>query len=243
MTEGERSAAAVALVTGAAGGQGVEHARRLTSDGFQVVGTDVRGQTAGAEAGDFRELDVADERQWTDLVEGVVADYGRIDVLVNNAGITGPSLPIEKTPYEVYQQVVAVNQTGCFLGMRAVIPIMRAAGAGSIINISSVAGMGGIPGRIAYQASKWAIRGMTRTAAVEVARAGIRVNAIVPGWVDTQMATTAVLAIEEIAAGIPMGRLADPGEISALVGFLASPESRYITGADLVVDGGIRARA
>jgi NAD(P)-dependent dehydrogenase (short-subunit alcohol dehydrogenase family) len=243
MTDGPRSAAAVALVTGAADGQGAEHAHRLASDGFRVVATDVPGRAPSDDAGDFRALDVADEQQWTDVVDGVVAEYGRIDVLVNNAGITGPSLPIEKTSYEVYQRVVAVNQTGCFLGMRAVIPIMRAEGAGSIINISSVAGMGGIPGRIAYQASKWAIRGMTRTAAVEVAKAGIRVNAIVPGWVDTRMATTAVLAIEEIAAGIPMGRIADRAEISALVSFLASAESRYITGADLVVDGGIRARA
>jgi 3alpha(or 20beta)-hydroxysteroid dehydrogenase len=210
MTEGPRSAAAVALVVGAAGGQGAEHARRLASDGFLVVATDVSGRASDDDTVDFRALDVADEQQWTDVVEGVVADYGRIDVLVNNAGITGPSLPIEQTSYATYQQVIAVNQNGCFLGMRAVIPLMRAAGAGSIINISSVAGMGGIPGRIAYQASKWAIRGMTRTAAVELAKAGIRVNAIVLGWVDTRMATTAVLAIEEIAAAIPMGRIAEP---------------------------------
>jgi 3alpha(or 20beta)-hydroxysteroid dehydrogenase len=102
--------------------------------------------------------------------------------------------------------------------------------------------MGGAPGRIAYQASKWAIRGMTRSAAVELAEYGVRVNAIVPGWVDTQMAANAVVPVEQLAAGIPFGRIADPAEISALVSFLASPESRYITGTDVVIDGGIRAR-
>ena len=242
MTRPSRSAAPVALVTGASSGQGAEHVRRLTSDGFRVVATDVLAVAPDDFTGDFRELDVADEQQWTDIVVGVAADYGRIDVLMNNAGIIGPSLPIEQTPAEVYRQVVEVNQVGCFLGMRAVLPVMRAAGAGSIIKISSVAGMGGAHGRIPYQASKWAIRGMTRTAAIEAAGSGIRVNAIVPGWVDTQMATNAVLAIEEIAATIPMGRIAAPGEISALVSFLASAESQYLTGADLVVDGGIRAR-
>ena len=138
--------------------------------------------------------------------------------------------------------MIAVNQIGCFLGMRAVIPAMRDARSGSIINISSVTSMGGAPGRISYQASKWAIRGMTRSAAVELAGYGVRVNAIVPGWVDTQMAANAVLPVEQLAAGIPLGRIAAPSEISALVSFLASPESRYITGTDVVIDGGIRAR-
>jgi 3alpha(or 20beta)-hydroxysteroid dehydrogenase len=232
----------VALVTGASFGQGAEHARRLTADGFHVIATDVVAKAPSGFTGDFRELDVTDERGWTDVVADVVARHGRIDVLVNNAGIMGPSLPVEETSAEVYRRVVTVNQFGCFLGMRAVIPPMRAAGSGSIINISSVAGMGGVPGRIPYQASKWAIRGMTRTAAVELAGAGIRVNAIVPGWVDTQMAANAVAPVEEIAAGIPVQRIAAPAEISALVSFLASAESRYMTGSDLLVDGGLRAR-
>jgi 3alpha(or 20beta)-hydroxysteroid dehydrogenase len=232
---------AVALVTGAARGQGAEHVRRLTADGFHVVATDVVDAPDDF-AGDFRALDVTDERQWTDVVTGVVGDFGRVDVLVNNAGIMGLSRPIEETSCADYRQVVDVNQFGCFLGMRAVLPTMRAARAGSIINISSVAGMGGAPGRIPYQASKWAIRGMTRTAAVEAAGTGVRVNAIVPGWVATQMADNAVLPVDEIAAGIPIRRIAAVSEISALVSFLASDESRYMTGSDLVVDGGIRAR-
>ncbi|MCU1679940.1 MAG: 3-alpha-hydroxysteroid dehydrogenase [Amycolatopsis sp.] len=236
------ASARVALVTGASFGQGAEHARRLTSDGLRVVATDLSGTVPSGFTGDFHVLDVADERNWTQVVGEVLAEYGHIDVLVNNAGITGPSLPVEETSHETYRQVVEVNQFGCFLGMRAVIPAMRAAGTGSIINISSVAGMGGIPGRIPYQASKWAIRGMTRTAAVELAGTGVRVNTIVPGWVDTQMAANAELPLEEIAAGIPLKRIAAPAEISALVSFLASAESRYMTGSDLVVDGGLRAR-
>jgi 3alpha(or 20beta)-hydroxysteroid dehydrogenase len=220
----------VAIVTGAAAGQGAEHARRLAADGFRVVATDIADPTDDGAVGGCRKLDVAEERQWTELVGAVLDEFGRIDVLVNNAGIAGPSAPI------------AVNQIGCFLGLRAVIPAMRRARSGSIINISSVAGMGGAPGRIAYQASKWAIRGMTRSAAVELAEYGVRVNAIVPGWVDTQMAANAVVPVEQLAAGIPFGRIAAPSEISALVSFLASPQSRYITGTDVVIDGGIRAR-
>lgn len=232
----------VAIVTGAATGQGAEHARRLAADGFRVVASDITDPPEAGPDGGCRKLDVADEHQWTGLVAAVLAEFGRIDVLVNNAGIAGPPAPIDQTPLAVYQQVIAVNQIGCFLGMRAVIPAMRDARSGSIINISSVAGMGGAPGRISYQASKWAIRGMTRSAAVELAGYGVRVNAIVPGWVDTQMAANAVLPVEQLAAGIPLGRIAAPSEISALVSFLASPESRYITGTDVVIDGGIRAR-
>jgi len=232
----------VAIVTGAATGQGAEHARRLAADGFCVVASDITDSPEAVPDGGCRKLDVADEHQWTGLVAAVLAEFGRIDVLVNNAGIAGPPAPIDQTPLAVYQQVIAVNQIGCFLGMRAVIPAMRDARSGSIINISSVAGMGGAPGRISYQASKWAIRGMTRSAAVELAGYGVRVNAIVPGWVDTQMAANAVLPVEQLAAGIPLGRIAAPSEISALVSFLASPESRYITGTDVVIDGGIRAR-
>jgi 3alpha(or 20beta)-hydroxysteroid dehydrogenase len=220
----------VAIVTGAAAGQGAEHARRLAADGFRVVATDVADPTDDGAVGGCRKLDVAEERQWTELVGAVLDEFGRIDVLVNNAGIAGPSAPIDETPLAVYQQVIAVNQIGCFLGLRAVIPAMRRARSGSIINISSVAGMGGAPGRIAYQASKWAIRGMTRSAAVELAEYGVRVNAIVPGWVDTQMAANAVVPVEQLAAGIPFGRIAAP------------PQSRYITGTDVVIDGGIRAR-
>jgi 3alpha(or 20beta)-hydroxysteroid dehydrogenase len=232
----------VAIVTGAATGQGAEHARRLAADGFCVVASDITDSPEAVPDGGCRKLDVADEHQWTGLVAAVLAEFGRIDVLVNNAGIAGPPAPIDQTPLAVYQQVIAVNQIGCFLGMRAVIPAMRDARSGSIINISSVAGMGGAPGRISYQASKWAIRGMTRSAAVELAGYGVRVNAIVPGWVDTQMAANAVLPVEQLAAGIPLGRIAAPSEVSALVSFLASPESRYITGTDVVIDGGIRAR-
>jgi 3alpha(or 20beta)-hydroxysteroid dehydrogenase len=205
----------VAIVTGAGAGQGAAHARRLSGDGFHVIATDVRPDRLDHYEGEFQTMDVASQQQWAYLVSAVLAEHGRVDVLVNNAGVTGPSAPIESTSIEVYQQVITVNQIGCFLGMRAVIPAMRTARRGSIINISSIAGMGGAHGRIPYQASKWAIRGMTRTAAVELADCGVRVNAIVPGWVNTR---------------------------HHRVDNHLSEASWYITGADIVIDGGIRAR-
>ena len=232
----------VAIVTGASTGQGAAHARRLEADGFLVVSTDISDGPAADLGGEFHRLDVSEETHWRQVIDGIMAQHGRIDVLVNNAGVTGPSVVIELTPSEVYQKVIATNQFGCFLGMKAVIPAMKAARSGSIINVSSIAGMGGAPGRIPYQASKWAIRGMTRSAAMELAEYGVRVNAIVPGWVDTQMAANAVVPLPELEASIPLGRIAVPTDISALVSFLASEASAYITGTDLVIDGGIRAR-
>lgn len=232
------SADPVAMVTGAATGMGAAHAERLSADGFRVVRTDV----AFASASDGRmPLDVTDEHQWADVVATVVKSFGRLDVLVNNAGVLGPLTPIESTSLSAYENVVRVNEVGCFLGMRAVIPTMRAAGAGSIINVSSVAGMGGGPGSIAYHASKWAVRGLTRCAAVELAQDGVRVNAVLPGWVETQMSAN-VATPDVLGAGIPMGRLATPAEIAEVVSFLASDSSRYLTGSDVVVDGGINAR-
>jgi NAD(P)-dependent dehydrogenase (short-subunit alcohol dehydrogenase family) len=187
-------------------------------------------------------MDVSKELDWSTSVTAVIEQYGRIDVLVNNAGVAGSSVPLDETTLENYLGVISVNQTGCFLGMREVIPHMKCQKRGSIINISSIAGMGGAPGRVAYQASKWAIRGMTRCAALECAPFNVRVNSIVPGWVDTQMAANAIVPRDQLAAGIPFGRLAEPSEISSLVSFLASDESTYVTGADLVIDGGVRAR-
>jgi 3alpha(or 20beta)-hydroxysteroid dehydrogenase len=190
----------------------------------------------------FMFMDVTKEDDWSRTVSDVVAKYGRIDVLVNNAGITGPSVPLDETTLENFGEVISVNQFGCFLGMREVIPHMKTAKRGSIINISSIAGMGGAPGRVAYQASKWAIRGMTRCAALECAPFGVRANSIVPGWVDTQMAQSATMSIDQLANSIPLGRLAETSEISSLVSFLAGEQSIYMTGADFVIDGGIRAR-
>lgn len=236
------STSPLAIVTGASLGQGASHARRLRKDGFHVIATDVQPNPPQDYDGEFRGLEVTNEDAWNDVVNEVMSTHGRIDVLVNNAGISGPSAPISETALEVYRQVVEINQLGCFLGMRHVIPAMRAAGRGSIINISSIAGMAGAPGKVAYQASKWAVRGMTRTAAVELAGSGVRVNAVVPGWVHTQMVTESVMSLEQIAASIPLGRLASSEEVSEVVSFLASDASRYITGTDLVVDGGIRAR-
>jgi len=236
----------VAIVTGAASprGQGAAHARLLLREGATVVLTDVvddEGERTAAGLGDraaYRHLDVTSEEGWADVVAWTLDRHGSVDVLVNNAGIW-LARPLDETSLADYRRVVDVNQVGPFLGMRAVVPSMKRAGSGAIVNVSSLAGLRGAQVSSAYAASKWAVRGMSRQAAAELAPFGIRVNAVFPGFVDTEMIDA---GHDEIAQRVPLGgRLAAPEEVAEAVVFLASDAARYVTGAELVVDGAVTA--
>jgi 3alpha(or 20beta)-hydroxysteroid dehydrogenase len=239
----------VVLITGAVGGQGAVEARLFAREGARVVLADVidePGRKLANEIGPaarYEHLDVSSERDWERVMAGVRSAYGRLDVLVNNAGILRAS-SIEHTSLEDYMAVIRVNQVGVFLGMRAAVAPMRAAGGGSIVNISSNAGLQGVQGMLAYVASKWAVRGMTKTAALELGRYGIRVNSVHPGAVDTPMIASPELEGVDRSAlyrGLPIPRMARPEEIAQLVLFLASDQSSYSTGSEFVADGGISA--
>ncbi|MFN8205546.1 MAG: glucose 1-dehydrogenase [Solirubrobacteraceae bacterium] len=232
----------VAIVTGGARGMGAAHARALVDHGARVVVADLRedeGRALAAELGDaarFAGLDVTDEAGWAATVQAALDAFGRLDVLVNNAGILDVRR-LEDTSLADYRRVVEVNQIGPYLGMRAVVAPMRRAGGGSIVNVSSTAGMVGYTDFFAYTAAKWAVRGMTKAAAAELARDGIRVNSVHPGDIETPM----IGGIDVPTDAIALGRLGRPEEVAMLVVYLASDESSYTTGAEHVVDGGYTA--
>jgi 3alpha(or 20beta)-hydroxysteroid dehydrogenase len=238
----------VALITGGAQGLGASHARRFVSEGAKVVFTDVEakaGKALAAQLGNsalFIEQDVTDASAWEDVVAQAEKAFGVVTVLVNNAGISGPNAFTADLAIKDFLKVMDVNVNGMFYGMRAVIPGMLKAGGGSIVNISSVAGFNHIPPlpSLAYTGSKFAVRGLTKAAAVEYARHNIRVNAVAPGGVMTPMAAaiTPQPIIDAFAAETPMGRLGKPDEVSNAVLFLASDEASYMTGAVILVDGG-----
>jgi 3alpha(or 20beta)-hydroxysteroid dehydrogenase len=239
----------VALITGAARGQGAAAARRFVAEGADVVLTDVlddEGAALATELGgkaSYKSLDVGDETAWAAVADEIRERFGRLDVLVNNAGMLHFSA-IADTTLADYERIVRVNQIGTVLGMRMAVPLMKDAG-GSIINISSVEGLGGMPFLVAYASTKFAIRGMTKVAAMELGQHGIRVNSVHPGAVDTAMVATALggMAVDmaPIGAKVPLGRVAKPDEVANMVLFLASDESSYSTGAEFVVDGGATA--
>lgn len=237
----------ICLITGAARGQGASEAHLFAAEGATVWLTDVlddEGQAvADAMGGTYRHLDVRDEAAWASITDEVVAANGQIDVLVNNAGIYANGRHWELTPDE-FNRVMDINCTGVFLGMRAVSPHMREARSGSIVNISSVAGMQGGPNAFAYFTSKWAVRGMTKAAAVENGRRNIRVNSIHPGLIETDMLNTAVLGGQDSDAMmrlVPMGRTGTAEEVANMALFLASDDSSYTTGCEFVIDGGMTA--
>lgn len=238
----------VALVTGAAGGQGAAAARRFVQEGAQVVIADVRDDEGKALADEigahYRHLDVSDEEGWTAAVDEVRDVYGPPNVLVNNAGILHFAL-LHETTLPDYLRVIQVNQVGTFLGMRAVVPGMVEAGGGSIINTSSIEGLRAAPLLTAYTSSKFAIRGMTKVAALELASKGVRVNSVHPGMIETGLLPTALggqpVDLTFASKRVPMKRVGQPGEIAELVVFLASDESSYCTGAEFVADGGVTA--
>ena len=239
----------VAIITGAARGQGEAEARLFASEGAKVVLGDVLdddGEQVAASIGDnarYVHLDVAQEADWDAAVEAA-ASMGTLNVLVNNAAILRPAA-IEDTSLDDYMEVINVNQVGTFLGMKAVLESMKMAGGGSIVNISSIDGQQSKNGLISYSASKFAIRGMTKTAAIEWGRFDIRVNSIHPGGVNTPMGNPRNDPRAEkepyIYQAIP--RVGEPTEIAYAALFLASDESSYVTGAELNVDGGWRAGA
>ncbi len=241
-----RLAGKIALITGAAQGMGEAHARRFVREGARVVLTDVNadgGRALANELGDdalFVEHDVASSSDWAQVVDQAEARFGTVNVLVNNAGVIGPVHGLLEFDGADFLKVCATNQLGVFLGMKAVLPGMIAAGGGSIVNISSIAGMLGTraSSNAAYCASKWAVRGMSKLIAAQHGHQGIRVNSVHPGYILTPMM---VAATDEHGGGaaeaIPLGRLAQPDEVSSVVLFLASDEASFVSGAEHVVDG------
>ena len=234
------------LISGGARGQGAAEGELFAAEGAAVYLTDVLASegaaTASAIGATFVEHDVTDADGWAAVTKQIVADHGRLDVLVNNAGIFRIA-GLADTDRSLWDTMIAINQTGVYLGMAAAAPIMIEQGSGSIINISSIAGLRGAGMAFAYGASKWAVRGMTKSAAQELAPHGIRVNSIHPGIIDTPMADEFDRAgvRQVVDERIPMGHEAGPGEVAKLALFLASDDSAYCTGSEFVVDGGVTA--
>jgi 3alpha(or 20beta)-hydroxysteroid dehydrogenase len=239
----------VALITGGAGGSGAATARSFVEEGAGVAIADVAsepGKALASELGDgahYLTLDVTSEDDWSSGVSEVRDRFGRLDVLINNAGILKFG-GVEGTSLDDYMTVIRVNQIGAFLGMRTAVPAMKDAGGGSIVNVSSVEGIRGSAGLVAYCASKFAIRGMTKSAAVELGPSKIRVNAVAPGVIDTPMVRAQGLDgldLDGLFGKIPAARVGRTEDVAGLMVFLASDESSYFTGADFVIDGGATA--
>ena len=241
----------VALITGGARGMGKSHVRHFVAEGARVVLGDVLDDKGAAVAAGlpaescrYVHQDVTSEPDWVAAVSTALETFGRLDVLVNNAG-SAEFGSIAEMPLAEFRHVLEVNAVGCWLGMKAAIDPMTAAGGGSIINISSIEGFTGRPGLAAYSASKFAVRGMTKAAAQELGRFGIRVNSVHPGGVLTRHGPRAgtgtfnQVDAEAFVKSMPLARFARPTEISRLVGFLASDESSYSTGSEFTADGGV----
>ena len=238
----------VALISGAARGQGEAEARRFVAEGAKVVIGDVledEGEAVAHDLGDsasFVKLDVTSEEAWQEAVASTVDAYGGLHVLVNNAGVLGAFTPIVKSTVEHFMTVLSINLLGTFIGIKTAAPALRDSGGGSIVNISSTAGMWGVPFAADYTASKFGVRGLTKTAALELGHDGIRVNSVHPGGVLTEM----VKAVGDDGQSdyyrkLPAGRIGTVDDIANLVVFLASDESAYCTGTEFLIDGGMQA--
>jgi 3alpha(or 20beta)-hydroxysteroid dehydrogenase len=241
---GDRLAGKVAIITGAARGQGEAEARLFVAEGAHVVATDVLTAEVEAVAADLGDAaiglthDVTDVDAWASVVATAVETFGGVDVLVNNAGIHWIRPMTEEVPAEL-EQLLKVNLFGPYVGIQAVIEPMTARGGGAIVNISSFAGLSGAWGHSAYGATKWGLRGVTKTAAVELGQAGIRVNSVHPGPIDTAMLP--VPPDDPIFNSYPLGRAGGADEVAETVLFLASDASAYVTGAEIAIDGGLAA--
>lgn len=239
----------VAIVTGGARGMGACAVRRLAEEGAKVVLGDIledEGKQLADELGDavrFTRLDVADEDSWIEAVAFATREFGRLDILINNAGIL-TFAKLRELDRAEYDRVIAVNQTGVMLGMKHVIAPMTDAGGGAIVNVSSVEGLGGGALLTSYTASKFAVRGMTKAAAWELGRKNIRVNSIHPGAIRTPMVLSQGLNDDGekfIGSKTALQRMGEPEEVAAVMVFLASDDASYMTGAEVSVDGGVSA--
>lgn len=238
-----------ALISGAARGQGAATARLFVALGARVVVGDIlhaEGEALAAELGEtctFIPLDVTCTTAWLRAVEMAERRYGGLDILVNNAGIIRVGT-IERMAEADFLEVMKVNLLGAFLGMQAAVPSLRRRGGGAIVNISSTAGIEGVPGVSAYSASKFGLRGLSRSAALELGHAGVRVNSVHPGLIDTAMVNAPEFAGADRAgtiAALPVPRIGEPVDVARMVAFLASDAASYCTGAEYLVDGGAMA--
>ncbi|MDA1188172.1 MAG: glucose 1-dehydrogenase [Chloroflexi bacterium] len=244
----------VAIITGGASGMGVAYVRLFTKEGARVVSADVQDdmgkqvvQEVKKDGGEavYMHLDVTNEKEWQSVIAATVKQYGKLDVLVNNAGVGGGFAPLHEYLEKDWDQVMAVNSTGVFLGTKHAIPEMRKVGGGSIINVSSIYGLVGTDSGAAYPASKGAVRIFSKAAAIQYAKENIRVNSLHPGFIDTPQAVSLVhdpVERKKLIDRTPLGWIATPEHIAWGGLFLASDESSYITGTELVIDGGITAQ-
>ena len=233
----------VVLVTGAAGGIGHAVAELFASKGARVVASDVKSPAQAYSDGiEAIELDVTCEGDWATAVDAIVKKHGRLDVLINNAGIIDYE-PLDELDIENWQKMIAVDQSGVFLGMRAAVRVMRKRKSGSIVNISSIWGSAAVGGAHAYHAAKGAVRNMTKNVAMTYVADGIRVNSVHPGFIDTPLTKAQAPKLNDaVIASTPMKRGGKPIEVAYGCLFLASDESSYVTGAELPIDGGYLAQ-
>ncbi|MGO1543326.1 MAG: SDR family NAD(P)-dependent oxidoreductase [Gulosibacter sp.] len=242
----------VTIITGGARGQGESHARLLASEGAAVLITDVLDELGEALATELRDvgadvhymhLNVSSEDEWNAVIEAAEQRWGRVDVLVNNAGIVGSMKSVADEELDAWAKMTAINQQGVFLGLKHGAPAIERSGGGAIVNTCSINGTVGNPGGFSYQASKGSVKMMTRAAAMEYANRGVRVNSVSPGLVMTAMADAeGEESNKEFSEATPMKRAAQPIEVSYGVLFLASDEASYVTGTDLFIDGGYTAQ-
>ena len=236
----------VALISGGARGQGEAEARLFAKLGAKVVIGDLLADEGGKVAESigpqavFCRLDVTSEADWQAAVALAIETFGTLDVLVNNAGISGGEF-LEDETEAGFMNMIRINQLGVFLGMKSVVKAMTDAGGGSIVNISSTAGLRGVTKCIGYSASKWAVRGMTKTAAIELGQYGIRVNSVHPGVINTEMVSWDKMPEKQqmmVAGMLPLARIGEVSEVAQMVAFLGSDASSYSTGGEFIIDGG-----